>query len=184
MASSPRYVIVGLGNPGDEYASTYHNAGAMAVDFLAAESACAPLKSLTAKQFASAVCGQDALVKPLTFMNESGVAVQSALAHFKTTAGHLIVIHDDSDLPLGECKASFERGSAGHKGIESIIGVLGSNRFWRIRIGIRPPLPDGAPRKKAEEFVLRKIPSAQRETLRAAFALIPAMIAGLPAQTP
>lgn len=105
-------------------------------------------------------------------MNESGSAVKNSLKYFKTSPDELLIIHDDSDILIGEYKLSFERGSGGHKGIESIIKHLKTNKFWRIRIGIRPPSRSGTPRKKAEEFVLKNISPEHKRLLMSVFAAI------------
>lgn len=101
-------------------------------------------------------------IKSLVFMNESGLAIKQAAEHFNVEPKKILVIHDDSDLYVGKFKLSFNRGSAGHKGAESVIKSLGTKAFWRLRIGIRPR---AAQRKKAGDFVLKKINSAQRKIL-------------------
>lgn len=133
-------LIIGLGNPGKEYENTRHNVGFMAVDFLARE--------LEAEDFLENDKFQSSmsrvfyrndtvlLVKPLTFMNLSGEAVQKMMSFYKIEPHDLIVIHDEMDLPLGEIRESFGKNSAGHKGIESIIEKCGTKDFMRLRIGI------------------------------------------------
>ena len=114
-------------------------------------------------------------------MNESGGFVKKMLKKKGVKPEALLVIHDDSDLNLGSFKFSFGRGSAGHKGAESVIRTLGTKDFWRLRIGIRPigPIsPIGLigliarRRKKAGEFVLRKISAKDKKTLESVFAEI------------
>lgn len=150
-------VIVGLGNPGEEYANTYHNAGARALRAIAER--LANPDALTFKThkhlFEYAAVNGTALVLPLTFMNESGAAVKEAMKKFDAQPEDLIVLQDESDLPIGTYKISKERGAAGHKGIQSIMDALGSDVFMRVRIGIRPN--NEQRRKKAEEFVLAEI---------------------------
>ncbi len=93
-------------------------------------------------------------------MNKSGKAVAEAKKRFKVKSEEILIIHDDSDIELGKYKFSFGRGSAGHKGIESIIKALKTKNFWRLRIGIRSKkvgLSAEARRAKAEDFVLKKI---------------------------
>jgi peptidyl-tRNA hydrolase, PTH1 family len=106
-------------------------------------------------------------VWPLTYMNESGRAVREALKKFGTQPADLIVIHDDSDLTIGNYKLSFARSSAGHKGVQSVIDTLTTNAFTRVRIGIRPVRE--ARRQKAAEFALKKISAANRKILDAVF---------------
>lgn len=115
--STTGYTIVGLGNPGEEYALTRHNTGKMAVE---------------------ALLKRDIFAKYIhldTFMNKSGVGVAKAIKS-KKAAEKLIVIYDDLDLPIGTVRLSFNRGSGGHKGIESIIRAIKTKEFIRIRIGI------------------------------------------------
>ncbi len=107
------------------------------------------------------------LVKTLSFMNQSGGAVTAAKRYFDSEPGKILVIHDDSDIPLGSFKLSFGRGSAGYQGIESIIRSLRTNKFYRLRIGIRPSREKK--RKKANELVLKKITARERKILKNLF---------------
>ena len=109
--------------------------------------------------------GEVALVKTLTYMNESGKVAKLVLKNLKAEAGSLIVVHDDSDIKLGEYKISFGRSSAGHNGVQSIIESLGTKNFWRLRIGIRKK----DIRKKASELVLKKITVGNAELMCSAF---------------
>mgnify|MGYP003441252848 CR=1 FL=1 len=111
------YTIIGLGNPGVEYEKTRHNTGKMAVD------------ALESKNVKAKYIHQD------TFMNKSGSAVAKVVKS-KKAAEKLIVIYDDLDLPLGTMKISFNRGSGGHKGLESVVRAVKTKEFIRIRIGI------------------------------------------------
>ncbi|OHA63184.1 MAG: hypothetical protein A2842_00125 [Candidatus Wildermuthbacteria bacterium RIFCSPHIGHO2_01_FULL_48_25] len=129
------YLIVGLGNPGKKYEKTRHNAGFMVLD------------ELEKKELPEA-----RLLKPDTFMNDSGSAVLKATKNYKLPTKNLVVVHDDIDIPLGKIKVSKGSGSAGHKGVESIIQALGTKDFTRIRIGILPP--EGKP-ADVENFVLK-----------------------------
>ncbi len=171
--NKPSYkIIAGLGNPGKEYENTYHNAGFLAVDYFINKVKRLSLKTVKDKKFEYAKNGNAIFVKTLTYMNESGLPMKNSLKYFKAVPDELLVMHDDSDILLGEYKLSFERGSGGHKGIESIINHLKTNKFWRIRIGIRPPAKSGTPRKKAVEFVLKKISPSHKRLLMSAFASI------------
>lgn len=169
----PHYkIIVGLGNPGKEYEQTYHNVGFLAVDYFIGKIGHLTAKKLTPKKIEFAEYQNIIFVKPLTYMNESGIAIKNALKYFKASPEELLVIHDDSDIAIGEYKLSFERGSGGHRGIESAIKYLKTKKFWRLRIGIRPPLANGALRKKAEEFVLKRISPLHQKLLLSTFASI------------
>jgi len=136
-------LIVGLGNPGKKYARTRHNIGFMTVDAL--HEALKEYGSNNwelSKKFNAAVSGctvhneKIVLAKPMTFMNDSGQAVQLLMRYYKIPARDLIVTHDDKDLPLGTIKAQTDRGHAGHNGVRSIIEHLGSQNFTRVRVGI------------------------------------------------
>lgn len=151
-------LIIGLGNPDPLLENTYHNVGVLAVEWLARNgageserTAFRPHKGL----FSYAKIGKQIFVKPLVFMNESGLAVKEAMRVFDAKPENVVIIHDDSDIAIGEVKYSTGGGSAGHKGIKSIIDHIGTNEFARIRIGIREK--NETRRKKAEEFVLSPI---------------------------
>jgi len=139
-------LIVGLGNPGKEYERTRHNIGFRVIDALAKNK---PHHLV--------------LLKPQTFMNKSGDAVIDAVNFYKIKPADLWVIHDDIDLMLGETKISRNRGSAGHKGVDSIIKKLGTKDFNRIRIGICPE--SGKP-ESVEKFVLENFTKKEEETIK------------------
>ena len=135
-------MIAGLGNPGAEYAQTKHNVGFMLVDALA-DRLNAPVWK---EDFFSAVTevrigGEKVfLVKPLTYMNNSGEAVGPMLSYYKMTADDLTVVHDDMDIPAGTVRIRKKGSSGGHNGIKSIIAHVGGENFARVRIGVgRPP---------------------------------------------
>lgn len=143
-------LVIGLGNEGAAYAETYHNAGWLAVDILARIARAAPL-----------MVPPDRMVKTEEAMNISGESVARALKRFSVRPEELLVVHDDTDIALGSYKYSFARGSAGHKGVLDVIAALGTNAFWRLRIGIRKP----GVTKKAMEFVLDRIDDDARSML-------------------
>ncbi len=136
-------LIVGLGNPGMEYAWTPHNLGFMVVDRLA-ERAAARVERPEARSYVgrAQLAGHDVLLaKPQTFMNASGPAVRDLLERFECDAAEMIVLVDEAALPWGTLRIR-ERGSAGgHNGLKSVIGALGSGDFIRVRIGIAPEHP-------------------------------------------
>lgn len=152
-------LIVGLGNPGEDYQNTYHNVGFLALDFLTSSGVNVSTDRSDGwqkeKNFWFLTQDRVIFVKPRTFMNLSGLAARQALAKFKVTPENTLVIHDDSDLNLGQSKLSFGRGGAGHRGVTSIIRHLKTKNFWRLRLGIRPE--NEKTRSKAEIFVLKKI---------------------------
>ncbi|MEK7513233.1 MAG: aminoacyl-tRNA hydrolase [Patescibacteria group bacterium] len=162
-------LIVGLGNPDEQYRHTYHNVGWQALDTLAGGAA---FEQPGRAPFAAAVLRTGAvLVKPLTGMNVSGSAVRHALRHFSIKdIGTLLVIHDDADLPVGSWKLQCGRGAAGHHGVASIINALENRSFWRARIGIRAESKSTrARRPRAGAFVLAPINRADAAMLRSVF---------------
>ncbi len=135
------YIIVGLGNPEEKYARTFHNMGFLAVgdaaNILGVRFRKRECEAITAEAY---VGGEKiVLAKPLTYMNNSGRAVKQLLAKYKTDASHLVVIYDDYDLPKGKVRIR-PQGSAGtHNGMRSVIAETGTCDFARIRVGIRDP---------------------------------------------
>ncbi len=151
-------LIVGLGNPGPEYAFTPHNAGFLAVDRIAAlcdvQVANRRGRALTAR---TKLAGHDVLLaKPQTFMNESGVSVAALLQELELGVEDLIVLYDELAIPLGTLRLRERGSAAGHNGVKSISGMLGTEEWTRIRIGIgKPPLEDGrAVRAGGKDFLL------------------------------
>jgi peptidyl-tRNA hydrolase, PTH1 family len=136
------YLIVGLGNPGPEYRETRHNVGFMTVDRLAVKlnARFSRLQSRALVSSSNYLERKVILAKPQTFMNLSGQAVQGLVRFYKLPLSNLLVIHDDVDLPLGSIRIRPDGGSAGQKGMTSILERLGTDEFPRIRLGIgRPP---------------------------------------------
>ena len=136
------YLIVGLGNPGKKYERHRHNLGFMTVDRLHIEQGLPAWKEKFSGVFSrGAGFGDDLVVlKPMTYMNVSGDSVQPAAAFVKADPQHVVVVHDELDLPFGEVRIKLGGGHAGHNGLRSIIERLGTPDFVRIRVGIgRPP---------------------------------------------
>lgn len=129
-------LIAGLGNPGDKYTNTRHNLGFEVADALARKFGLPEFS--TDKKFKAEITKNSGLIliKPLTFMNVSGMAVSSIAQYFKIVPEEVIVIHDELDLPLGHIKIRLGGSDAGHHGIESVIKLLGSEQFIRVRLGI------------------------------------------------
>ena len=136
-------VIAGLGNPGNEYAKTRHNAGFMLVDALAAEIGASAWKEKFQALVAEGRIGSEKvlLVKPQTYMNLSGEAIGPLLAFYKLPVEDLTVVHDDLDLVPGLIRIRHKGSSGGHNGLKSIISHVGSENFSRVRIGIGHPEP-------------------------------------------
>lgn len=132
------YYIVGLGNPGEQYAHTRHNIGWLVADALVAKTQLP--RPVTERHASGRVTGgviagePVTILYPDTFMNHSGTAVRKLVP--KGAEATLVVIYDDVDIPLGEVKVAFGRGSGGHNGVESIIKSLGTKEFIRVRVGI------------------------------------------------
>lgn len=157
------YLIVGLGNPGTEYARTRHNLGFMLVDRLAAEAGANVKQRQCGSLVGSALIESQRvkLAKPQTFMNLSGEAVSCLVSKHEIETGSLIVISDDLALPFGTIRLRARGSAGGHNGLKSIISGLGTNEFIRLRIGIQPEHPIS----EAKKFVLSEFSRAENEEL-------------------
>ena len=157
-------MIVGLGNPGKEYENTSHNAGRNATLLFVKNSAFDPFKEDRKNKTlitSSTLHKKTVLcILPETFMNKSGSALHPLQLSKKAASEKLILIHDDLDLPLGTIKIVRNRGSAGHKGVESIIRAVQTQDFIRIRIGIARPLHlhKSQTEKTVEKIIIGKLP--------------------------
>lgn len=158
------YLIMGLGNPGSRYRKTRHNIGFMVLEQIAARwEIDLKQKSFDALWNRGNVAGKNVLLAmPQTYMNLSGNAARSLLAYFKVEVNHLIVIHDDLDLPFGTMRLKSGGGDAGHKGLKSIMTSLGSADFMRIRMGIGKP----SDRTPVEDYVLQRFHSNESAMLQ------------------
>ena len=138
MASTPIKLVVGLGNPGAQYAATRHNAGFWLVDRYAQTHRIA----LRTERGFHGIVGKDGgrwLLMPDTFMNRSGLAVGALARFYKILPDEILVAHDELDLPPGSVKLKLGGGTAGHNGLRDIAAILGTPQFWRLRIGIGHP---------------------------------------------
>ncbi len=157
-------LIVGLGNPGTEYAETRHNAGFRFIDALL-EGSDVGLRAEPRLFGATARVGlgqrQVWLLTPTTFMNHSGQAVASFANYYKIPVPQVLVVHDDLDLPPGTVRLKLGGGDGGHNGVHDIALRLGSRDFVRLRIGIGRPAPGG----DATAYVLKKPPLSERELI-------------------
>src|ERR671929_14461 len=139
-ASSLDLLVVGLGNPGREYARTRHNVGWMVVDEVARRLAASFRSKFSGKLAEARLDGLKlALLEPETYMNESGRSIAAAVRFFKTPVTDVLVVHDDVDLEEGRLQARAGGGLAGHNGLRSIAQSLGSQDFLRLRIGVGRP---------------------------------------------
>ena len=152
-----KWIIVGLGNPGGEYAKTRHNAGRIVADSLRIARGFSEWeykKTYDALISKGVIAGKDVLLLlPETYMNASGQSL-ARLVKNDAQAAQLIVIHDDADLPIGSWRLAYARGAGGQKGVASIIAALKTRAFIRVRIGIAPELKEGKERAPAGSFVL------------------------------
>jgi len=161
-------IIVGLGNPGEKYKNTRHNLGFMVVEEVARKFL--PLKKTKWEEDKQAnalvlrVSPDILLVRPLTFMNASGQAVIKLISNFKIQILNIWVVHDDVDLPLGKIKIRRGGGSAGHRGVESIINELGTDEFVRFRMGIGHPGRRG--NSYVEKYVLQEFGKTERSEVK------------------
>jgi PTH1 family peptidyl-tRNA hydrolase len=176
--SSPR-LIVGLGNPGGEYADNRHNVGFWFIDQLARRLQ-APLRR-RASSLAGSPGGELWLLQPMTYMNLSGQAVAALARFYKIAADETLVVHDDLDLPPGSIRLKQGGGNGGHNGLKDIQARLATPDFWRLRLGIGHPGERAevinyvlkAPRREEQELIDRAIdrcllawPDARRRRLR------------------
>ncbi|MDO8732347.1 MAG: aminoacyl-tRNA hydrolase [Actinomycetota bacterium] len=162
------WMIVGLGNPGPEYANTRHNAGVFVVDELAVR-----MRGILGrhKRAMAAVLearvgspGSDervVLVEPWSFMNASGGPVKALMSFYDIDIEHLVVVHDELDLPFGTVRVKLGGGDGGHNGLKSLRSSLGSGEFARVRFGIGRP----SGRQDPAEFVLKPFAGTEREEI-------------------
>ena len=149
-------IIVGLGNPGEEYEETRHNTGRIIVSAFAKKIGAE--FEFDKKSNALVAEGKEGKTKitfvlPETFMNKSGNAVGKFVANAKK-AKELVVVHDDLDLPLGRMKISFNKSSGGHKGVESVMRAIKTEAFWRLRVGISKAAAGGKTKKPSGDALI------------------------------
>lgn len=167
-------MIVGLGNPGREYAESKHNVGWMFVDALAERLGVREWRSREKGMVAEAFIGGEKvlLVKPLTYMNNSGQCVGPLMRWYKLEPEEVIAVHDDMDIPPGTIRIRKKGSAGGHNGIKSLIAHMGSENFARVRIGVGRPLPGW----QVVDHVLASFPAEDRPKIREAIEyLLPAV---------
>ncbi|OIO53181.1 aminoacyl-tRNA hydrolase [Candidatus Peregrinibacteria bacterium CG1_02_41_10] len=174
------FLLVGLGNPGQEYEHTRHNVGFLALDQLQKDWQTDEFKEnkklnafVSNYQLSTVNCK---LCKPITFMNLSGKAVRKTLTYYKINPDSLIVLHDDIDLPLGQIRIVQNSSDGGHNGVQNIIDKLGTQNFIRVKIGIGPkPHPE----MDAADFVLGKFTKEEQKKLQPILSQMPDIIKGI-----
>jgi len=161
--AAPR-LIVGLGNPGAEYAETRHNAGFWLCERLAGALGAALKREARFHGIAGRSSGQVWWLLPQTFMNRSGQAVAALTRFHRIPPAEILVLHDELDLPPGVLRLKFGGGLGGHNGLKDIAAHLGTQDFWRLRIGIGHP----GDRNEVVDYVLKKPRSEERALIEAA----------------
>lgn len=190
-AAQPKKIrmVAGLGNPGEEYAETRHNAGFKAIDELARQAGVSYWKNQAGAEVATIQVNDPeedggkrevVLVKPQSYMNTSGGPISKLCAQYKITVEELLVIHDELDIPAGDVRVKVGGGHAGHNGLRSIIDKMGSRDFSRIRTGIGNP----PGRMAVADFVLKQLRAREADefndtTFRAAEAAATALTRGV-----
>lgn len=163
MPSSFLKIIVGLGNPGPEHLLTRHNVGFWFVDALAAKSGG---KFRSHARFQGDICrlqlcgAEITLLKPMTYMNRSGLAIRSLCDYVKVPPGEMLVVHDELDLPVGEARFKLGGGHGGHNGLRDTITHVGQD-FWRLRLGIGHP----GDKSQVIDYVLNRAPREEEERI-------------------
>ncbi len=157
-------IIVGLGNPGEKYENTRHNLGFRVVDEIISSSKY-PVSWEENKKFKAFIAKTEDLifVKPLTYMNNSGLAVSALTTYYKIHNTDVIVIHDELDLPLGKIKIRQGGAAAGHHGVESVIEHLGTDKFIRVRLGIDGNIGDHF---AAEKYVVENFKPEEKPAVK------------------
>jgi PTH1 family peptidyl-tRNA hydrolase len=158
-----RWIIVGLGNPGSRYENTRHNVGVKVLELLL-ERAGASLKSHKSGSLVAEVniSGRPSiLARSTSYMNETGGPVGKLIRWYKAEPDHVIVVHDEIDIPFGEVRVKFGGGTAGHNGLRSLASHLGTNEFIRVRVGVSRPRGQ----RDAADHVLDEFGGAERREL-------------------
>lgn len=167
--ADPRFLLVGLGNPGRDYHLTRHNIGFFFIDLVAGVNGW----QVDTPKMQGLFCqgrvygGQIFCVKPQTYMNRSGECIRSFVEYFKIPLSHILVLHDDIDLSAGRIKIVSKGGAGGHNGVRSIAQHLGSQMFARMKIGIgRPIVNEEGQGPPVDQFVLSKMTETELQLFR------------------
>lgn len=158
-------LIVGLGNPGNEYENTRHNAGWWLLDQLARQYnvSLSPESKFHGLAARARVNGDDVwLLQPMQYMNRSGAAIAALANFYKILPEHIIVLHDELDIPVGTAKMKIGGSTGGHNGLKDTQAKLGTDKFWRLRIGIDHPRNSSTPLQPVVDYVLKPPKQAER----------------------
>ena len=182
---NPTKLIVGLGNPGTEYENTRHNAGWWLLDQLARQYNVhlSPESKFFGLSARARVGQQDIwLLQPMTFMNRSGQSIAALANFYKILPENVLVLHDELDIPVGATKLKLGGSSGGHNGLKDTQAKLGTDKFWRLRIGIDHPRNSSIPLQPVVDYVLKPPKQAERaaidEAMDKAQAILPDWLAG------
>ena len=158
-----RWIVAGLGNPGSRYERTRHNAGVVVIEELLRRNQATFKRHKSGCLVAEAGFGDNRLVlaRPTSYMNESGRPLRELVRWYKSSADHLVVVHDELDIPFGEVRIKVGGGTAGHNGLNSLASHLGTKDFPRVRVGVSRPRG----RQDAADYVLSEFSSAERKEL-------------------
>jgi PTH1 family peptidyl-tRNA hydrolase len=154
-------LFFGLGNPGKKYENTRHNLGQIVINNFVRTQHAAPLQLKSKLKSQLTEIDKNIFALSTEYMNLSGTSVQKVAAYYKISPQNIYLIHDDLDLPVGEWRLQFDRGAAGHNGVISTIENLGTQAFWRIRIGIGKP-ENNIP---VEDYVLKAFTSQEKKLI-------------------
>ena len=177
-------LLVGLGNPGPEYARSRHNVGYLVADEVARMTGAGFALRKFGAEIAEASTGGERfwIVKPQTYMNHSGEAVGAAMRFWKLDVADLVVVHDDLDLPAGGVKLKLGGGHGGHNGLRDIAARLSTTDFWRLRIGIGHPRDSARSEQEVADFVLQPPRKEEQalidDVIDRSLALLDLMLAG------
>ena len=160
-----RWIVAGLGNPGDRYERTRHNAGVLVLEELLRRNAVTLKRHKSSCLVAEAGFGDNRIVfaRPMSYMNESGRPLRELVRWYKTPEDQLLVVHDELDIPFGEVRVKLGGGTAGHNGLKSISSHLGTKEFPRVRVGVSRPRGN----QDSADYVLSEFSSAERKELPA-----------------
>jgi peptidyl-tRNA hydrolase, PTH1 family len=164
-ADANRWIVAGLGNPGDRYERTRHNAGVLVLEEILRRNGLTLKRHKSNCLIAEAGFGDNrfVLARPMSYMNESGRPLRDLARWYKASTDHLLVVHDELDIPFGDVRVKLGGGTAGHNGLNSVSSHLGTKEFPRVRVGVSRPPGD----RDSADYVLSEFSSRERKELQA-----------------